>query len=306
MIYGSLSSFAIAGVVTLLIGGLLLSQSVASPQYLSRSDMLTFAAFFDAKPYQGGQVSPRYAKWLSNETFLFLQFDGPTVQNSTELWWIGTGKKGVFCSEDRPGPGFVHFDPLNAAKFNLSAPIEAGAEGYWMLMVATDTWPIPSGFVIKPGVAYGYFPQKVPSCGQNYTKASFKVPGEQPITRQQIAQLEQMFDDKILAGGQVPPWPAKYVNDESWIFIETDQAKSRIVYFGVSEPGTFCSQSQPTKDFSHFHKTSAAEYELGHGGKIADRGHWMLFAATSDRGEFNEPVNIGNDPERVKTPPPEC
>ena len=82
-----------------------------------REDITEFVTVFDDQPFQGGQISPRIAKWVNEDVFLFIQFDKPSPLNATALNYIGIGKRGIFCESDRPSPDFVHFHKWNATSY---------------------------------------------------------------------------------------------------------------------------------------------------------------------------------------------
>jgi hypothetical protein len=105
---------------------------------ITTEDISEFVTVFDDQPFQGGQISPRIAKWVNEDVFLFVQFDKPSPSNATALNYIGIGKRGIFCESDRPSPDFVHFHKWNATSYRERHGHEAGDEGYWLMWVATN------------------------------------------------------------------------------------------------------------------------------------------------------------------------
>lgn len=57
--------------------------------YLSPEEIAAFAAEFSDSPLIGGQVAPRLSKWVTDDVFLFLQFDNADPVQATTLRYIG-------------------------------------------------------------------------------------------------------------------------------------------------------------------------------------------------------------------------
>lgn len=76
---------------------------------LTREEIQEFVEVFDDQPMGGGQeepYTPGYVwKWISEDTFLFLEFEEDDPQEAETLRYIGYGVKGTFCQETRPDPG---------------------------------------------------------------------------------------------------------------------------------------------------------------------------------------------------------
>ena len=128
-----------------------------------REDITEFVTVFDDQPFQGGQISPRIAKWVNEDVFLFIQFDKPSPLNATALNYIGIGKRGIFCESDRPSPDFVHFHKWNATSYREGHGHEAGDEGYWLMWVATNNLDV-QGRQVSPGVDRDFSPTPPPKC----------------------------------------------------------------------------------------------------------------------------------------------
>jgi hypothetical protein len=126
-------------------------------------DISEFVTVFDDQPFQGGQISPRIAKWVNEDVFLFVQFDKPSQSNATALNYIGIGKRGIFCESDRPSPDFVHFHKWNATSYREGHGHEAGDEGYWLMWVATNNIEV-QGRQVSPGVDRDFSPTPPPKC----------------------------------------------------------------------------------------------------------------------------------------------
>jgi hypothetical protein len=75
--------------------------------------------------------------------------------------YIGIGKRGTFCEEDRPNPDFVHFHKWNATEYKHGHGSEAGEEGYWLMWVATGEFDV-QGRHVKPGVDREFSPTPPP------------------------------------------------------------------------------------------------------------------------------------------------
>ena len=130
---------------------------------ITTEDISEFVTIFEDQPFQGGQISPRIAKWVNGDVFLFIQFDKPSPSNATALNYIGIGKRGIFCESDRPGPEFVHFHKWNATSYREGHGHEAGDEGYWLMWVATNDINVQERQV-SPGVDWDFSPTPPPKC----------------------------------------------------------------------------------------------------------------------------------------------
>ncbi len=87
---------------------------------LSTIDIGALADAFSDHPFSGGQTAPLFAKWASDDTFVFLQFDKPLASAAKALAHLGVGVKGTFCAETRPdraGASFTRFQRYQAAEW---------------------------------------------------------------------------------------------------------------------------------------------------------------------------------------------
>jgi hypothetical protein len=139
----------------------LVSNNTPIGSNITTKDILELASLFNDQPFQGGQVSPRVAKWVNDDVFVFLQFDERTASNATAINYIGIGKRGTFCEEGRPNPDFVHFHKWNATEYRHGHGNKAGDEGYWLMWVATGEFDV-QGRHVKPGIDREFSPTPPP------------------------------------------------------------------------------------------------------------------------------------------------
>jgi hypothetical protein len=138
-----------------------LSNNAPIGSNITTEEILELASLFNDQPFQGGQVSPRVAKWVNDDVFVFLQFDERSPSNATAINYIGIGKRGTFCEEDRPNPDFVHFHKWNATEYKHGHGSKAGEEGYWLMWVATGEFDV-QGRHVKPGIDREFSPTPPP------------------------------------------------------------------------------------------------------------------------------------------------
>jgi len=155
--YYSIATFQLVKAATTAISDVPVGKNI------TREDITEFVTVFDDQPFQGGQISPRIAKWVNEDVFLFIQFDKPSPLNATALNYIGIGKRGIFCESDRPSPDFVHFHKWNATSYREGHGHEAGDEGYWLMWVATNNLDV-QGRQVSPGVDRDFSPSPPPKC----------------------------------------------------------------------------------------------------------------------------------------------
>lgn len=150
----------------------LVSNNIPIGSNITTEEILELASLFNDEPFQGGQVSPRVTKWVNNDVFIFLQFDERTPSNATAINYVGIGKRGTFCEEDRPSPDFVHFHKWNATEYRHGHGNKAGDEGYWLMWIATGEFDV-QGRQVKPGVDREFSPTPPPpKCDDSSTKAT--------------------------------------------------------------------------------------------------------------------------------------
>jgi hypothetical protein len=128
---------------------------------VSSSEIINLASLFNDQPFQGGQISPRVAKWVNEDVFIFFQFDKSNASSATDINYVGIGKKGTFCESDRPGPEFVHFHKWNSTSYKEGHGQQAGDEGYLLMWVATGEFDL-QGRHVTPGVDLEFSPTPTP------------------------------------------------------------------------------------------------------------------------------------------------
>lgn len=291
--------------------------AVASPApgptgvYLSPEEIAAFAAFFADQPLTGGQVAPRIAKFVSPDVFVFLQFDNPDVTQATALRYVGIGIRGVFCAESQPDRSFTHFHRYEADEYKNGHGGDPGAQGYWLSWVAVDSFEARDGRKVAPGIDYEFSPTPPPSCGATVPTPDFAPAAAHTLTPEETRQLLALFGDNFLTGGQAQPRAAKWVNEHVFVFLQGDKAPAEattVRYVGIGVEGVFCQDTQPSTDFTHYHRVHAAAYREGHGGDPGESdGYWLLWVATqSFQTQDGRQVNPGVDREFSPTPPPAC
>jgi plastocyanin len=278
--------------------------------YFTPEEIAAFAAEFDDNPLIGGQVAPRLSEWVTEDVFLFLQFDNPDPAAATRLLDIGIGVKGVYCAEDQPDRSFTHFHRFDALEYREGHGGDPGAEGYWLTWAAVDTFETGDGRQVTPGIDYEFSPTPAPSCGANVPEPTFMPEGARRLNPDEVAQLAALFNDPTLTGGQVPPRLGKWVNAQNYIFVQLDalDEPTAIRYFGLGSIGAFCAETQPSEDFTHYHRFHAPEYREGHAGEPGEEdGFWLLWiAADTFEARDGRQIVPGVDRAFSPTPPPPC
>ena len=278
--------------------------------FLTPEEIAALAAEFSDTPLTGGQVAPRLSKWVTDDVFLFLQFDNPDPAQATRLPYIGIGVKGVFCAEDQPDRSFTHFHRYDAPEYKEGHGGDPGAEGYWLTWAAVDRFETRDGRQVTPGIDYEFSPTPPPSCGADVPEPSFTPEGAHRLNPDEVATLASLFNDPTLTGGQVPPRLGKWVNEGTFIFVQLDDldAPTAVRYFGVGSVGSFCAETQPSTDFTHYHRFHAPEYREGHAGDPGEEdGFWLLWiAADTFATRDGRQIVPGVDRAFSPTPPPAC
>lgn len=317
---GRLSSLivAVAAAVSA-CGGVGQSQGTVSPSpttirttatsTLTGADIAAMAAAFPDQPFSGGQKVPLVARWVTESSFIFLQFDSPTAAAAKALAYIGVGVKGTFCSETRPDRdgSFTRFQRYEATDWARGAGGKAGDQGYWMSFVALDKLNV-TGRAVPLGVDYQYPSPKPPDCGSASSAPTFNPAAAGKLAPEAIAKLFSVFTDQPLQGGQVAPRIFKSVSNNALIFLQFDKNSSteakELRYLGLWTSSTFCSSTQPSRDFTHFHRLIAPSYPLGHGGPPGTAGFWGTWVAAQQFESQGRTVTPGVDREFSPTPPP--
>lgn len=304
------STTAIANTTAATTGTLAPTFDIPAPEgtALNKADMQKFATVYNDKPFSGGQTAPYLAKFVNKDVFLFMQFDKPGPDEATTLRYIGMGQKGVFCSEAQPGGpknGFSHFQRYKAETYGAGTGGQAGEAGYWLLALAVDNFETPNGKA-SPGIDYSYSPTAAPACGANVPKPDFNPAGADSVTKDKLVELANLFNDKAFVGGQVPPRLSKFVNKDVIYFLQFDKSVPAEVTtlrdMGIGVRSQFC--QQPTADFSHFHRYSAASYGAGHGGLPTSQGYWLQFNAVMPIESGGTTIQPGPDRNFSLLPPP--
>ncbi|MGH2615713.1 MAG: hypothetical protein ACRDJC_10775, partial [Thermomicrobiales bacterium] len=310
-------AFAIAVMLALTIGlfptWVLASQATPAPTGadLTPDELAALVAQFDDEVLIGGQVAPRFSRWVNDQVFIFLQLDSSDLAEATELRYVGIGVKGVFCAETQPDPSFTHFHKYDAPEYGMGHGSEPGDQGYWLTWASTAAFETRDGRQVVPGIDYEFSPTPPPTCGDTIPEVAFDPPGAEPLTAEEIRELAAFFDSPLLTGGQTPPRFHKWVNEDVTIFLQFDSSNldeaTTLRDIGITVPGEFCAENQPSADFPHFHQTNAPEYGEGHGSAPHQVGYWLLWVAT-DTYETRDgrEVTPGVDRAFSPTPPPVC
>lgn len=280
---------------------------------ISPEDLEALKSLFGDVVLDGGQVAPRLSRWITPDTFIFVQFDGPPDE-ATEVRYIGVGVKGVFCAEavpDAEGGSFTHFHRVTAPEYSEGHGGEPGALGYWMSWMAVGNFETGDGRPVVPGIDYEFSPTPAPACGEDVPRPGFAAPNRRFLQPDELQAFADLFDDEVLIGGQEPPRLSLWLNESAAMFVQFDQrdpaAAGTIRNIGIYLVGTFCDSAQPP-DFPHYHRYSAAEYSAGHGGSPGETsGYWLAWMATQPfaAGDGRQ-VQPGIDREFSPTPPPTC
>jgi hypothetical protein len=219
----------------------------------------------------------------------------------------------VFCAESQPDAvngSFTHFHQWNGSEYRHAHGSLPGDQGYWLTWAAVDNFVSFDGKEVKPGIDYEFSPTPPPNCGDNVPAVDFPVSGPEKILKEEILQLASFFDDQPFLGGQESPRVAKWVNNDTFMFLQFDkpspQNATAINYIGIGSKGLFCKENQPSPDFTHFHKWNVTEYRHGHGSLPGEEGYWLLWVAADEFDAQGRHVTPGVDREFSPTPPPSC
>ena len=256
---------------------------------ITDEEVAELKALFDDEAYTGGQEAPRLVKWITPDSYLFVQFDAFDPAEGNVPLFLGLGVKGAFCAEAQPDGAqgsFTHFHQPSAAAYGDGHGGAPGSQGYWLTFLALAEFDA-QGRQVVPGIDYELAPTPPPDCGDDVPDADFAAPGERALSSEDLAAFVSFFDDPILDGGQVAPRFYKSINEDVSIFIQLDAfdptEATTINYVGLSQRGVFCDAARPSADFTHYHRHTAAEYADGHGGPPGEsEGYWLAFLATRD------------------------
>ena len=132
---------------------------------LTQDDIEVLNAFFDDEPMRGDQAepyTPRHVwKWITEDVFMFLEYDTENPADATALEYIGIGVRGQFTEADQPHPDFTHFHQWYADSWDGAHGGDEGDHGYWLIHIAVDEFERPWGEV-TPGVDRDYMPTPPP------------------------------------------------------------------------------------------------------------------------------------------------
>jgi hypothetical protein len=277
---------------------------------LTGADVGTLADAFPDQPFTGGQKAPFVARWVTDTSFAFLQFDRPAAAASKAVAYVGVGVKGTFCAETRPdaaGGGFTRFQRSLAPSWTAGAGGRAGDQGYWLSFVAVDQLDV-AGRSVPLGIDYRYPGPTPPSCGGAAAAPTFSPTGAGRLTPDAIARLFAVFTDQPLQGGQTAPRIFKAISDRALLFLQFDRNSAtdarELRYLGFWTRSTYCASTQPSRDFTHFHRLVAPSYALGHGGPPGTAGFWGTWIAAEQFESQGRTVAPGVDREFSPTPPP--
>ena len=281
--------------------------TIPTGKQLTKTELLQLATEFTDQVFIGGQISPRSPKWVNNNVFIFLQFDNP--DNIISLRYIGIGVRGVFCAEKQPDKAFTHFHKFDAREYPEGHGTQAGEQGYWVMWVAVDNFE-SQGRSVKPGIDYNFVPTPPPQCGSDIARTTFLPQYAGDLTKDEIGRLVALFNDNPLTGSQIAPRVSRWVNNDTFIFLQFDnpdltQATS-LRYIGIGVRGEFCKEKQPHTDFTHLHKYDANTYAEGHAEQAGDKGYWLLWVAADEFDVQGRRVNPGADREFALLTPPAC
>ncbi|MBW3581780.1 MAG: hypothetical protein KY455_01655 [Euryarchaeota archaeon] len=258
-------------------------------------ELRAIAALFDDQPFAGGQNQPRVAKAMTEGTFVFLQFDTSNGQMAKELRYLGFAVQGRFCAESRPDAemgSFSHFHRWFSPAYGAGHGTVPAAEGYWMSWLAVN----PKA----PGVGYGLFATPPGSCAGTTPHLPAVQTALEPTDPGEAKAIEALFDDDPFVGGQTSPYAMKWVDERIFVFLEPAEA-GPWPNVGVGVAGVYCTDSQPTPDFTQFRRYNATSWDESAGGEAGDAGYWMARYGTGAGSDA-----LGIDRAFAPTPPPEC
>lgn len=275
-------------------------QRVAAPEgkALTQDEIKALAALFNQALLTGGQVAPRSYKAINDDVSIFLQFNPSNPAEATSVRAAGMSLKGVFCSEAWPDKAFTHLHSQRPeARYADGHGGPPGEKGYWLMWINQ---------AMKHGYDYECCPTPPPSCAANVPKPDFPAPGAHKMTREEIGQIAEVFNQNPLSGGQTPPWLFRWTNENAGIFLEFDEQMASLRYIGTAVKGEFCKSKQPTGDFTHFQRSNAASYQDGAGGPPNAQGFWLIAAATDSFEVNGRKVTPGPDRSYSPTVAPDC
>jgi hypothetical protein len=143
-------------------------------------------------------------------------------------------------------------------------------------------------------------------------KTSTVPPGPR-LSPEKVREFGALFDDQPYTGGQTAPRLSKWINENTYVFVQFDKfpvaEATAVRYVGIGVKGVFCTEAQPdasAKSFTHFHRPVATQYAEGHGGPPGTQGYWLTWMATASFDSQGRAVQPGIDYQFSPTPPPPC
>lgn len=283
--------------------------TVTGTSSLTASDISSLASAFNDQPFIGGQKSPLFSRWIGDDSFVFLQFDKAAATAAKALAYLGVGIKGTFCAETRPdkaGGSFTRFQRYQAPDWTRGAGGRAGDQGYWLSFLAADRLTV-DGRSVPLGIDYQYPAPTPPSCATSQA-ASFSPAGAGKVSSDAISKIFAIFNEQPLQGGQVAPRAFKTANDKVMAFVQFDKNTAKdattLHYFGIWQKSTYCKSTQPSADFTHFHRLVAPSYSLGHAGPPNSEGFWGIWIAAQQFQSQGRDIPPGVDRQFSPTAPP--
>ena len=284
--------------------------TLGATSLLTAADIGSLTSTFNDQPFTGGQKAPIFTKWVGDDSFLFLEFDQPASTAAKALAYLGIGLKGAFCAETRPDKAdgsFTRFQRYQAPDWAKGAGGQAGDQGYWLSFLAVDRLSV-AGRAVPLGIDYAYPAATPPTCGSTAATPTFSPAGAGKLTTDAIGRIFAIFNEQPLQGGQVPPRTFKTLNDKVLAFVQFDKNAARdattLHYFGIWQKSTYCKSTQPSADFTHFHRLVAPSYALGHAGPPGSDGFWGTWVAAQGFQSQGRDIAPGVDRQFSPTPPP--
>ncbi|ELY40234.1 hypothetical protein [Natronorubrum tibetense] len=147
------------------------------------------------------------------------------------------------------------------------------------------------------------------------------TPEGESLSEDDIHALVDLFDDQPMNEDQhevegddreyTPRHVWMWVSDENLIGLHFNEPNpedaTELDYITIGQKGLFTEESQPSEEFSHFHKHTADGWEDGHGGETGDEGYWLTHIAVREI-EYpfhDEPIEPQVDYGFMPTPPEE-
>lgn len=122
------------------------------------------------------------------------------------------------------------------------------------------------------------------------------APAGESLSNDEIRTPVALFDDNPMNEAQrqvegenrayTPRHVWKWVSEETAIGLHFNdpnpEEATELDYITVARKGLFTEESQPDKEFTHFHQHTADSWEGGHGGGIGDEGYWLAHIAVRE------------------------